>query len=338
VTASGSGVARIEMEYEDLEEDERKVLIEGTVTSGTMTQPLEYALYVRGPFPPDEFEPDPYDLQVHEYDQDLDFSKDETWAGRAYFEGEPLASSWLNCYLATDFDLMAWENVTTDASGEFSLDFRTPQKGHGPGGRGTAYYVAPAPEGDDHFYERDTGGLLLGESRWPLYHLISLWEYCDLFRSDDMTLLMDEPASGSTMEVTLEHPDTGPGWEAFVYLGYDYDQEGEELVPEWTYWTKNRLSSWSAGNGGGAYSEQCRYEDGVWKATMVIPENVPSDGIFLWARIHEVGTYDNDRTYMADEDDLEARSTEKVLVGIILVLVTAGVAIVITRRQNRPLE
>jgi hypothetical protein len=294
--------------------------------------------------PPAEWGPQESGLDVHEVDQTLEFSKDETWVGKAYVDSEPLSSTWLHCYLASDHDLMVHENTTTDANGDFSLVFRTPAKGPGPGGFGHTYYMAPALELSDHPYERDDGSLKLGESRWPDYGHLSLWEYFDMFRTDDMAMRMLEGASGRGMEVRLEHPDTGPGWEAIVYVGTDYDEGTEDLVPEWTYWSRNRLSGMSAHNGGGTYSDICWYDDGVWRADIVIPENIPSDNLFMWAKISEDGSYANVRSSLAQDfdysevvpspDDEEGQTPEKVLTGLVLVAATAIVAVVITRRQE----
>ena len=192
-------------------------------------------------------------------------------------------------------------------------------------------------------YERVDGSLILGESPLPDTRHLSLWEYYDMFKTDEMSTRLHRADNGVGMEITLEHPDTGPGWEASIFLGFDYDEAAGDLVPKWTYWTMNHLSDTSAFDGGGSYVDVCWYDDGVWRTEVVIPDNVPSDGLFMWAKIREESSFDNIRSNFVDNidhaelqgrPDDDGQPPEKILAGLLLLVGTVIVAIVISRRTN----
>ena len=73
-------------------------------------------------------------------------------------------------------------------------------------------------------------------------------------------------------------------WFNTIYMGLAYDRSGTE-VPEWSYWTENVASHSSMYYGAGSFYQEGWLDDGVRRATFVVPENVDDEGLFVWASL-----------------------------------------------------
>jgi hypothetical protein len=339
-TADANGIARVDMAFDDIRDTEYDVMVEGTVTSGETEQRLASRLFVRDP-PAWSWELDEYGLDVNDYDNKLDFDKVETWTGTAYMDGEPLASSWVHCYLATDHHVMARENVTTDGEGYFSFQFETPEKGLDPGDVGDSFYFSPAKEGEENAYEMAEGGLVLGVRKYPLTRQENLDEYLEKYLSEALSLVSEGPGSGLTLKISMEHPDVGPGWMSRVYMGFDTDH-WDERVPEWTYWTKNPVSSSSIKYGGGLLYDNCWSVDGVWRTEVVLPENVLSEDFFLWIELTDPWIPDKSLSVYMEKDGMgqdDGQRTDESwwrnAAVLVLIVVAVAAAVIIILRSGR---
>ena len=117
---------------------------------------------------------------------------------------------------------------------------------------------------------------------------------------------------------------------------------GEDRIPEWTYWTRSGVSGSSTVYGGGLFYESCQYDDDKWHAQVVVPENVPTEGLFIWVEMREVGDIPNVRSAMIKPDEPEPdvgtnrySIPRELVIMLILLVVVVIVAIIVLKRQGK---
>jgi hypothetical protein len=296
-TTDIDGVARLEIVYDDMAEDEYYVEIEGTVTWREITQEVAFNFVTRDP--PDEgpWEPPEYGLHVEPERTNFDFDKSYTYQATAYLTGEVLMEEPVYCYLVTDHDVVAHTNTTTGADGKLSFDFSTPKKGQDD-------YVS----GDAGFKCRDEGSIYSPyqtERSWFSIGQMDLdeedgsfMEAMEGYRTDELSLETDKVEKGKSIGVRYNHPDVGETWDGVIILGNDPNPKEPGRMPLWTFWSSTNNKGSSPYNGGGFYYEQCERKDGQWRCTIMIPENMPDDGYFLWAYTYRTDTWDFNRENM----------------------------------------
>jgi hypothetical protein len=299
-TSDSDGIARVVLSYGDVDKDGGVVDITGDVLFDDLSQDIEHKFRVHEPIDTDEL-PDDDGLYIIGRD-DYRVDADETYEATLYYDGEPLASSWVNCYLVTRHGILAHVNVTTGPDGTISFPFRTPREDQHLIIFMEADVTIPWPEWDrgtgiKEKYVKEREIIYIGEFGDPWENELAFWRELDTFRTSDMSIEVELLEKGRPTTITMGHPDAEAHWEGLIYLGCDYTPFNVDRVPKWTYWSLSEKSSAFPEDGGGTLCDVGEYKEGVWHARITIPENLPNDDFFLWGHLSDTYWYNPDGTF-----------------------------------------
>jgi hypothetical protein len=350
-TADANGVGRLEFGYDDMAEDEYYIELEGDVTWEGLSQDVIFNFVVRDP-PEDDWEdtPSEYGLDVMHERGGFDFDKSYTYEATAYLQGDPLIEQFVWCYLVTDHDVLTSTNTTTGPDGSLSFDFQTPKKRTDVYVSGNGDFKTSSGPVSMYPYVMDQTYIGIGEM--DLSEDQSFMEAMDDFKTKDLTIESEKVAKGSPTGFTFDHPDVKDAWDGIIMLGNDPNPKDPGRVPKWTFWSSSMNQGSSPYNGGGFYFEICERKDGKYEGDIMIPENMPDDGYFLWAFCYDTDTWDFSGKYhktnlvtfkvgevaksdTGDGDGIAGLSWTMILLILILVVIVVAVILVMRRKPGK---
>jgi hypothetical protein len=271
-TTDADGRAVIDLTYNDLGDEATEVEIRGKVIGQGKEQAIGFTMRVRAPsgYSP---EPLPLGLDIIPEKDTADFDKAVNYPATAYYDGEPHGSSTVYWYAYTSHAVLTKGTENTNAAGDFSVDFRTPDKGTMDRSLLTTHFDAPVEDGDTYYYD-DTE--IMGiTSISTLEEPDNPYDTLSQFKDSAVDVSVGKLEKNKDIPVTVTYSGADEYWKVIVMVGIDPTPSNMGLVPTWTYWS---ASIWE-----GAYGDICEYSGGKFNIDIFLPENLPNKDFYVGA-------------------------------------------------------
>jgi hypothetical protein len=269
-TTDVEGRATVDLAYNDLGDAATTVDIDGKVVGQGKEQALEFELRVRAE-PDDPPDPDEFGLDVIPDKEMFDFDKDVNLPATAYYDGEPHSSGTMYWYAYTSHAVLNKGEETTNVAGDFSVDFRTPQKGTMDPSFLTTHFETPIEDVSTYYY--DDSEFMSVSSFADIEEPDSPYDALRQFKDGAVKVSVNKLEKNKDIPVTVTYNDADEEWMVAVMVGIDPNPGNMGLVPTWTYWT---TSMWT-----GAYGDLCSYDGSKFTANIFLPENLPNKDFYV---------------------------------------------------------
>jgi hypothetical protein len=274
-TTDINGKADITLAYNDLGENEYEVDVEGKVTAKGKEQTLDIDLQVKAEPTDDEpDDPDPDGMDVILGKDIIEFDKNVNLPGTLYYDADGMGTQPVHWYVSTPNAVINKGTTTTNVDGAFSVDFRTPSKGTSDIVMVLGQFETPI-EDISTLYHSDTEGIALTSLAISGGPPDNLAQGLKMFRDNAIDVDVAKLAKGKDIPVTVTWSGATEQWTCMIIMGNERNVNNMDVLPTWTYWSQTEMS--------GSYGDVGTYDNGKFKASIFIPENLPNKDFFVAA-------------------------------------------------------